>query len=255
MTQIQYAADEAQSLIMDIYYPSPHSPQAISTSAPVVVLVTGHVDSLIETTMGCKLKDTEQYRCWAKLLAASGIVAITYNNQNPAQDVFTLFNFLAENQQTLGVDVDNLGIWSCSANVPNALGLAMSKQFNIRCAAFLYGYMLDNQENSFVAQAASKAGFAAPNVNRTVKHLPPEMYLHIVRAGADQFPGINQTIDNFCADAIEENLPITLVNHPYAPHSFDIVDHSEQSKTIVLDVLRFFVSHLTKGEPTIAQVD
>jgi len=243
--QTEYTTRSANKLGMDIYYPPNSSPS--SSRLPVVTLVTGHKDSAIEAAVGCKLKDTEQYQSWSKLLAASGLIAITYVNQEPEDDVFSVFEFLADNDKSLGIDLENLGVWSCSANVPNALAFVMSKRIGIRCAAFFYGYMLDGEDNSVVSDAASKSGFAAPISDKSIDDLPSELALRVVRAGADRFPGINQTIDDFCADALARNLAITLVNHPNAPHSFDILDDTFQTKAIIRDTLEFFSDQLTAG--------
>ncbi len=242
--KIEYAGHPDNRLGMDVYYPPSTTPS--SSSLPAVILVTGHRDSVIEATTGCKLKDTEQYRSWGKLLAATGLVAITYVNREPADDVFSVYEFLTNNSDSLGIDSDRLGVWSCSANTPNALALVMSEKTRIRCAAFFYGYMLDRQGKSIVADAASRWGFSAPNSTKSIDNLPAELALRIVRAGADKVPGINQTIDDFCTDALERNLPMTLVNHPKAPHSFDILDDSLETKTIIRDTLEFFSFQLIK---------
>ena len=72
--------------------------------------------------------------------------------------------------------------------------------------------------------------------------------MRVIRAGADQFPGINQTIDDFCADALAGNMDISLVNHPQAPHSFDILLDTEETRAIIQETLTFFSRHLTDGD-------
>lgn len=240
--RFEYFEDSDGALEVDIYYP-PNSllPEA---SLPVVILVTGHADPTIEAAVGCKLKDSEAYISWAKLIAISGVVAITYANRNPASDIVSLVNFLQEKSVSLSLDLERVGIWSCSANVPNALALMISRQAKIRCATFLYGFMFDRDGNSYVADTASQSGFAAPNAERSIEHMPSDTKLLIVRAGADKVPGINQTIDDFCAEALRLNLPMTMVNHSTAPHSFDIFDTSDLTKEIIRGVLGFFTSHL-----------
>ena len=238
-----YSRESGESLRMDIYYP----PKALANDAlGVVILVTGHADPVIEAAVGCKLKDSESYISWARLIAASGVIAITYTNREPLNDIASLLEFLDANAQGLGIDVSRTGLWSCSANVPCALSQLMSERKSHRCAAFLYGFMLDSNGRTFVADAAAQSGFAAPNANKTIDDIRSGVALRIVRAGADQIPGINKTIDDFCAGALKRNLPITLVNHPEAPHSFDIFDDSESTKAIIQDVLDFFVLHLSK---------
>lgn len=239
-----YFEDASGPLEMDIYFP----PGAAGSVArlPVVILVTGHADPNIEAALGCRLKDSQAYISWARLLALSGIVAVTYANRSPADDVISLVGYLQNHSTSLSMDLDRVGLWSCSANVPNALALMISRRVSIRCAAFLYGFMLDRADTSHVADAAALSGFAAPNSGRTVNDIPSDASLLVIRAGADQVPGINPSIDDFCADALKLNLPLRLINHPTAPHSFDIFDHSDLTKAIIRGVLEFFEFHLRK---------
>lgn len=247
LQQVEYVEDSDGALGLDIYYPPGCKlieTKLAETKLAVVILVTGHADPTIEAAVGCKLKDSEAYISWAKLIAVSGVVAITYANRNPAQDIASLIDYLKSNADLLNIDLNRVGIWSCSANVPNALALAISGQINIRCAAFLYGFMFDRGGKTFVADAASQSGFAAPNANSTIDDMPRDMALRIIRAGADQIPGINQTIDDFCSDALSRNLPVTLVNHSSGRHSFDIFDDGDLSRVIIRDLLSFLAFHL-----------
>ncbi|MEM9623042.1 MAG: hypothetical protein AAF993_15430, partial [Pseudomonadota bacterium] len=80
---LQYLAESGATLEFDIYSPPTFSQGdelAASRTLPVIVLVTGHKDSNIEAAVGCPLKDTEQYRSWGRLLAVSGLIAVTYAN-------------------------------------------------------------------------------------------------------------------------------------------------------------------------------
>ncbi len=63
-----------------------YRPPAASEPLPVVVFVTGFPDPRFRAFAGCALKDTGPYRSWARLLAASGLAAVTYSNIEPATD-------------------------------------------------------------------------------------------------------------------------------------------------------------------------
>jgi hypothetical protein len=67
----------------------------------------------------------------------------------------------------------------------------------------------------------------------------------IVRAGLDQFAGLNDSIDRFIAKGLSLNRPITLVNHAAGPHSFDLLDDSDASRHIIRQVLAFLTAQLT----------
>ena len=61
--------------------------------------------------------------------------------------------------------------------------------------------------------------------------------------GQDQ-PRLNDALDRFVLMALTGNLPITLVNHPAAPHAFDLLDASETSREIIRRILAFLQFHL-----------
>jgi hypothetical protein len=58
-------------------------------------------------------------------------------------------------------------------------------------------------------------------------------------------PHLNETIDRFMIKALSCNLPITFVNHPSAPHAFDLFDPSETTREIIRRILAFMQFHLS----------
>ena len=77
---IPYQNTNAHPLTLDLYRPPEWKP---ATLFPAVIFVVGYSDLGAEKMLGCKFKDMESYITWAKLVAASGLVAITYENQDP----------------------------------------------------------------------------------------------------------------------------------------------------------------------------
>ena len=86
---------------------------------------------------------------------------------------------------------------------------------------------------------------AGEGLGRTMAELRRDVPLLITRAGRDQFPAMNASIDRFITHALIDNLPITLVNHAEGPHAFDLFDDSRASRDIVRQTLRFLRQHLT----------
>ena len=66
----------------------------------------------------------------------------------------------------------------------------------------------------------------------------------VVRAGQDAVPGVNVSIDDFVASALASNLPVTVMNHPTAPHSFDLLDDTEASREAIRQILAFLCVHV-----------
>lgn len=228
---------EAGPLGFELYRP----PQA-TAPCPAVVFVTGIADPGAAAFFGAPFKDWASYIGWARLAAASGIAGITYLNREPA-DVVALVRHLRANAGSLGLDPARIGIWACSSHVPNALALFAREP--LACAALLYGYMLDLDSATTVAQAAMRFYFAAPPV--TFDDLPRERPMLVVRAGRDQTPGLDTTLQQFVAAAHDRQLPVTLIDHADAPHAFDLVDDSARTREVIEGVLAFLRQALGAG--------
>ena len=182
---------------------------------------------------------------WAQLAAASGMAAITYTNREPAADIHALLQYVRRNAAHLGVDERRIGIWACSGNVPLALSVLMQDPADfLKCAVLCYGFMLDLDGSTCVADAARQYGFANPCAGKTVDDLPRDIPLFIVRAGQDHFPHLNDSIDRFLVKALTQNMPIKLANHANGPHAFDVLDDSDTSREIIREILAFMRFHL-----------
>ena len=247
---VVYRTTDDGPLTMDLYVPADAPP---GTQLPTVVLVTGYNDVGYEKMLGVKFKEMALAVSWGQLIAASGLTAIAYTNREPAADLAALLRHVREQAAPLGIDPDRVGLWACSGSVPLALAALMADSTTVtsrkgsclRCAALLYGYMLDLDGATGVAEAAALFRFTNPNGGKTMADLPETLPLFIARAGQEQFPHLNESIDRCFAQALTLNWPVTLVNHATGPHSFDLLDDSETSRAIIRQVLDFLTSELT----------
>jgi hypothetical protein len=212
---------------LDLYYPPGWQPGA--ESLPAVVLAVGYPGGI---------RKMRAFVDWAKLVASFGMVAVTYAPQEPDRDAVGVIRQVRAEAGLLGIDASRLGIWACSGHVPVALSLLMSGEAGLRCAALLYGYMLD------AAEAAAQFRFVNASAGRSVDDLPRDLPLLIVRAGRDEMPGLNAGIDAFVAQALRANLPLTLINHHTAPHAFDIGEGTDASRLTVMRTLAFLQLNL-----------
>jgi hypothetical protein len=239
---VEYRATDAGPLTLDLYYPPDAAPGA---RTPGVIFVTGYSDLGAQKMFGCRFKDMASYASWGRLAAASGMVGITYANSDPGADANAVLQHVRQHAASLDVDENRIAVWSCSGNVPNALSVMMQPvQDFLKCAVLCYGLMLDLDGSTAVADAASQVGFANTSAGKSVDDLPRGLPLFIARAGRDEFPGLNDTIDRFLAAALRRNLPVTFVNHAEGPHAFDMFDDSEMSREIVRRILSFLRFHL-----------
>lgn len=227
-TNQSYADDG--SLVFDIYYPEHRD-----KNPPVIIFVTGYPDPGYQSIVGAPIKELPQIKSWARMFAASGVAAVTYTNTAPAKDVFSLLRHLESHEDELGIDANKIAIWACSGNVPNALAVLMEE--NIRGAVLAYGFMLDSEGSDVIAQTAKSVGFVYPSL--TLSEIPADKPLLIIRAGKDEFDGLNGSIDNFLQESLKRNLTVSLSNYPDGVHAFDILDHSKESQQIIKNMLEF----------------
>jgi hypothetical protein len=243
LRDVEYSAGDAGALTMDIYYPPDFKSGMLR---PAVVFVAGYPDAGFERIAGCKFKELGAYISWGQLTAASGLIAITYTNREPAADLHTLLQYVRQNAASLMIDENRIGMWASSGNVPLALSVLMREEVReyLKCAVLCYGLTLDMDGFTHVADAARMWGFVNTCAGKSVADLPRDVPLFIARAGLDEMPHLNETLDRFLTKALACNLPITFANHPQAPHAFDLFHDSETTREIIRQILAFMRFHL-----------
>ncbi|HLG59148.1 MAG TPA: alpha/beta hydrolase [Vicinamibacterales bacterium] len=242
-----YRVTESGPLTMDLYYPHGAAP---GTRLPALVIVFGYSDIGYPNMLGCRFKEMGMTVSWARLFAASGMVAVVYTNRQPAEDVDAVLQSLRENAARLGIDENRIGLWAGSGNVPLALSLLMQDEREyLKCAALCNGFLLDLDGATGVAEAQKTYRFANPCAGKSVDDVRSDVPLFIVRSGQDQFGGVNESIDNFMPRAVRRNVPVTFVNHAPAPHGFDVFHDSDTTREIVRQILGFMQCHLSAGTP------
>lgn len=238
-----YRTTDAEALTIDVYYPPG---AARGMRLPAVIFVLGYNDAGAQKMFGCRFKEMGAFVSWAQLAAASGIAAITYSNAEPAADLLAVLDHVRRNAASWGVDEKRIGVWASSGHVPNALSLLLQGGVgdDLKCAVLCYGYTLDLDGFTGVADAASLFRFVTPCAGKSVDDLRCDVPLLMARAGQDQLPRLNEAMDRFVTSAVRANLPLTFVNHPDGPHAFDLFHDSETSRGIVQQILAFMRCHL-----------
>lgn len=66
----------------------------------------------------------------------------------------------------------------------------------------------------------------------------------IARAGLDQIPTMDDSIDHFVREALAKNVALTVANHPHGVHGFDNQTDDERSREIIQSAIAFMKSHL-----------
>lgn len=175
-------------------------------SDAVVVILEGYPDAGVEKHVGCKFMEMDWTIGMARLIAASGMTAITHSNRDPEPDAHALIAHLSTTTW-------RVGIWSASGHGPVALTAAAKA----KCAVLM---------------------------NPVVKDFCPDTPLFLVRSGRDRTPGLNSALDPFISRAIAENRPLTAVNYPEAPHAFELHLDGPETRRILQHGLDFLRAHL-----------
>lgn len=173
---------------------------------PVVVILEGYPDAGFQKHVGCTFMEMEWTISMAQLIAGSGMQAVTHSNRDPLPDARALLRQLTHDA--------GVGVWSTSGHGPVSIAAAS----DAACAVLI---------NPVVGEAP-----------------PPGVPIFIARAGQDETPGLNLTLDAFVQKALADNRPITLVNHADAPHSFDLFLDGRETRRILQQGLDFLRGHL-----------
>lgn len=233
---VRYHAVNDTDLKMDLFYPPNMEP---GSRLPAVIFVFGFPRARL------KLKDSNAYVTWAQLTAASGLIAVLYETEQPETDVNELFGYIRENAASLKIDEDRIGIWSCSSNVPTALSLLMKDSGNIpKCAVLYYGLMLVGETPPTLANLQKEHGFVTPNQRRSYDDLRLDAPLFIVRAGLDWVPDLNVVLERFIQKVVSRNIPLVFHNYADGQHAFDLLDDNDESREIIKQTIGFMRTHL-----------
>jgi dienelactone hydrolase len=205
---VPYKPLDSGALTLDVYYP----PDFRTGSArPAVVFVNGVGGD------ARPLKEWGIYRSWARTVAASGWIGVTFDSRGAQADadIADAFAFLSKDGGGLGIDTRRIAAWACSANVTAGLRYLMDRAGPGVIGAVIY--------------------YGASDPARIRTDLP----VYFARAGRDN-PQLNARIDALWQRAVAAGAPWQMVNGPDTHHAFDAVDQTEESRRIVRETLAFY---------------
>ena len=237
---IVYHDHNGLSLTADIYSP----PDLEKTDkVPIVLIVNGYRDSYILKTQERKHMDFGVYVSWAKLIAASGMIAVTYDTEFSHSEVDSLLVFLFENVNKYNLDMNRFALFAASANTLAAQSLMEKEELDIKCAVLNYGIFLtpDKKHYDSIDTLSKQMQFYWKGLREISKI--PEIPIFVSKPGRDH-PIITTTTDYFINQAILVNAPVTYYCYPEGLHNFDFLDNSNVSKGIIKHEILFMKSHL-----------
>lgn len=211
--KIVYRTINDTALSFDIYYPEHYNR---SKPLPLVIFNNG-VGSLDVPRWGV-------YKDWAKLIAASGMIAVNHQarNGNALDDDEALADYIVAHSQELGIDKEKIALWTCSANARAGTRMAFKSRPQIFKVLVVYYGIIDS-----------------------LGQMRQDIPVLLVRAGLDaQF--INNGIDNFLQAALTQDIRIEMINFLQGTHAFDVFTKTDESRNIVKRTVAFLNENLHK---------
>jgi acetyl esterase/lipase len=244
-TQLRYHPGvDDPNLLMDVY--SPLDVKA-AERRPVLMFVHGGAGS------ESRPKDWGIYKGWGRLAGASGLVGVTFTHRlgypkpllaESGADVAAAIDYVRANAAKFGADPDRICLAAYSAGGPLlTLGYDAKRPY-IRCLIAVYAF-LDVQQSSLhrdhePAERVKQYSMIEHLGDKRAREIPTL----IARAGLDEIPTMNDSIDRFIARAIRENANVTVMNHPAGVHGFDNQNDDDRSREIMEFLLAFASRHL-----------
>jgi acetyl esterase/lipase len=243
-SNLKYNTVNNPHLLMDVYTPSD---VAKDERRPAVLFIHGGAGA------ESRPKDWGIYTSWGRLIAASGMVGVTFTHRlgypkpllaESASDVNAAIDYVRANAASLNVDKDRICLAVYSAGGP-MLSLAMrEKPAYVRCLVAFYAF-LDiqqselhrNHETAEMVKAFSPITHLAEGAGKIAP-------MFIARAGLDEIPTMNDSIDRFIREAISRNAMITIANHAQGVHGFDNQNDDQRSREIIRNAIDFMKTHL-----------
>lgn len=235
-----YYSVNSMDLEADIYMPPGLSR---GSRLPLVILTNNYPDAAWNKLSYPVFKDWQMIISWAELIAASGMIAVTYQTKYSPSEADSLISYLSRNAAKYNIDINSIALFGCSANALAAQSLMQNDKYNIRCVVFYYGALLTPDQKYFeeLKSRANTLGFYLSDLKQ-VDEISSDIPILLVRAGKDEIP--NKRIDHFLNEAVKSNAEITFINYPEGQHDFDILDNTKTSKSIIIQTIDFLTTHL-----------
>jgi acetyl esterase/lipase len=240
----KYASAADPNLLMDVYLPPGLK---AGERRPVVMFVHGGAGS------DSRPKDWGVYRSWGRLVAASGFVAVTFTHRlgyprpllaESGRDAGEAIDFVRANAVRFQVDPDQVCLAAYSAGGPLlTLGYDEKRPY-VRCLIAFYAFLDVQQSNLHRDNEPAERVRAYSVIEHLGKPRANAIPTFVARAGRDEIPTMNDSIDRFIARAIRENANVVVWNHPQGVHGFDNQNDDARSREIIAASLAFMKEHL-----------
>ena len=243
-SNLKYSDVDNPFLLMDVYTPATLPSGA---TLPMVMLIHGGAGAQY------KPKDWGFFQSWGRLIAASGMAAAMFTHRlgypkpclaEAAIDVSNALDYIRSHGGRFNTDPDRIGLIAWSAGGPLLSAAMRQEPPFVRCLLAFYAYLDIQRSPSHIENESLE----------TLKSFSPISHLHgdsfsmvpffVARAGQDEIPLMNDSIDRFIAAALAANAPLTCMNHRSGEHGFDNQNDDDRSREIIRAALAFLQAHL-----------
>ena len=240
---LKYTKTDDPNILMDVYLPPDLTK---GEKRPAVIFI--HYAAKPEYTP----KDWGIFTSWGRIIAASGLVGVNFTNrleypekslENAANDVADAIKYVRANADKLNVDKDRICLFAFSAGGA-MLSLAMRGDTPyIKCLVGFYAFMDIGQSDYIKTEKPETLKSFSPiaYLEKEANKMPP---IFIARAGRDEVPGVDDSIDRFIKEALNKNIALNFANHPNGVHGFDNLNDDKRSLEIIRQAIEFIKTHL-----------
>ena len=240
---LRYSAADP-NLLLDVYSP-PSMKRGVKY--PVVLFIHGGAGAV------SRPKDWGIYQSWGRLAAASGLIGVTFTHRlgfpapllgESVADVADVIDYVRSHASLWNADGERLCLAAFSAGGPLlSTGFDRQRPY-VKCLVAFYAFLDIQQSDLHRTHEPEERVRAYSLIEHLVDRHARAMPFFIARAGLDEIPTTNDSIDRFMARALEENANVTLWNHPAGVHTFDNQNDDDRSREIVGAALEFMKLHL-----------
>jgi acetyl esterase/lipase len=243
-SSMKYSDVDNPFLLMDVYT----APRlATGDLRPIVLLIHGGAGARY------KPKDWGIFQSWGRLIAAAGMVAVMFTHRlgypkpllaEAALDLRNALDYIRARADSFNADPSRIALVAWSGGGP-LLSIAMRDRPEfIRCLVAFYAYLDIRRSPSHVENESTDTLKAFSPIAHLQGDASSTVPLFVARAGQDEIPMMNDSIDQFIAAAVAANAPLTYVNHPMGEHGFDNQNDDNRSREIIRSALAFLSTNL-----------
>ncbi len=249
-SDIVYRQDGADELKMDIAMPPG---MGADERRPAVFFIHG---GPLGRSFSPKPKDWGVFKSYGRLMAASGLVGVTFDHryygmkeedlERSFADVEEAIRFVRSNAAAYHVNPDRIALWAFSGGGPHLTIALRGQTPYIRCLVSYYAVLGFKEREG----ASKEAGQALARFSPLARLSSPPAYIPPVligRAGLDS-PDINWSVEQFILRMFALNADINLLDHPQGRHGFDLYNDDAQTRDVIAATVAFVQSRLHRPD-------